>query len=149
MGALYTRCWYVRKATANLLLSHGCLSSRAALWSCASLFDGQKSWRKGQNFKFSKGSKRKRWRVRRNVDVGWPQPVNITVNSMGIFDVTERTLLFARRESVVLGTLFPVPIERTDIPYCVGNGSCLSGTCWVTCSSQLPFRHLPLHSRQM
>lgn len=54
------------------------------------------------------------------MDVGLPRSVNVTVNSMGISGMAEGTLLFARRQSVVLGTLFPVLMERTDIPYCVG-----------------------------
>lgn len=61
------------------------INELTAPWSCACLLEAQKSWRKGQNFKFSRGSKGKRCCVRRSVDIWLPQ----SVNSMGMFDGTE------------------------------------------------------------
>lgn len=85
MDVLCLCSWDIGKATVYLLLSHVSINELFALWSCASFLDAQKSWRKGQNFKFSDGSKRKRCYVRRSVYIWLSQ----SMNSMGMFDVAE------------------------------------------------------------
>lgn len=81
---LYLCSWYTGKVTVYILLSHVGINQFTALWSCACFLDAQKSWRKGQNFKFSGGSKGKRQCVR-SVGIWLPQ----SMNSVGTFDVTE------------------------------------------------------------